>query len=194
MEINKLKTNKGNIINEVLLIKPDIFSDERGYFYESWNLNTFNEKICERNFYQDNHSKSIKGVLRGIHYQINPYPQGKLVRCVRGKIFDLAIDLRKKSKTYREWISFELSDENKNLLWIPEGFGHAFLTLSDFAEVQYKVTKIWNNKYEKSLLWNDPNLDIKWPLDKLENKKPIVSQKDCVGLNIIEAEKLGYIF
>ena len=191
MQTINLKTNKGNSIEEVILIKPEIFSDTRGFFYESWNLNSFNEIIGKTNFCQDNHSNSKKGVLRGIHYQLNPSPQGKLVRCTRGEIYDVAVDLRKNSKTYKEWIGIKLNELNKYLFWIPEGFGHGFLTLSDVAEVQYKVTNQWNKLYEKSLLWNDEELDIDWPLNKIN---PILSGKDLKGITIKEAENLGFIF
>ena len=191
MQTINLKTNKGNYIEEVILIKPEIFSDKRGFFYESWNSNSFNQIIGETNFCQDNHSNSTKGVLRGIHYQLNPNPQGKLVRCTRGEIYDVAVDLRKNSKTYKEWIGIKLNEVNKFLFWIPEGFGHGFLTLSDIAEVQYKVTNQWNKLYEKSLLWNDEELDIDWPLN---NINPILSLKDLKGIKIKEAENLGFIF
>ena len=191
MQTIKLKTNKGNSIEEVKLIKPDIFSDERGFFYESWNLNFFSKLIGKTNFCQDNHSNSKKGVLRGIHYQISPYPQGKLIRCTKGEIYDVAVDLRKKSKTYKEWIGVKLNEKNKLLFWIPEGFGHGFLSLGEMAEVQYKVTRQWNKLYEKSLLWNDRDLNIDWPLNKIN---PILSSKDLKGITIKEAENLGFTF
>lgn len=191
MQTINLKTNKGNSINEVILIKPDIFSDKRGFFYESWNLNSFKKIIGKTNFCQDNHSNSIKGVLRGIHYQLNPTAQGKLVRCTKGEIYDVAVDLRKRSNTYKEWIGVKLNELNKDLFWIPEGFGHGFLTLSDIAEVQYKVTKPWNKLSEKSLLWNDSDLKIDWPLNKIS---PIISQKDSLGITIKEAENMDFVF
>ena len=181
-------------MNGVLLIKPDIYEDQRGFFYESWNKFSFDQKVGLTNFCQDNHSKSSKGVLRGIHYQCAPYAQGKLVRCTKGNIFDVAVDLRKSSNTYKEWLSIELNNNNKYLLWIPEGFGHGFLTLTNNAEVQYKVTKKWDPKFEKSILWNDPDLNIDWPLSKLEDLLPIISQKDSIGLLLKEAEKLDFIF
>ena len=132
--------------------------------------------------------------MRGIHYQLSPYAQGKLVRCTKGKIFDIAIDLRKESNTFKEWIGVELNDLNKYLLWIPEGFGHGFLTLCQDTEVQYKVTKKWNKEFEKSLLWNDPDIDINWPLSQLNKKIPKTSIKDSQALTIKEAEELGFIF
>ena len=191
MQTINLKTNKGNSINEVILIKPDIFSDKRGFFYESWNSNSFKKIIGKTNFCQDNHSNSIKGVLRGIHYQLNPAAQGKLVRCTKGEIYDVAVDLRKRSNTYKEWIGVKLNELNKDLFWIPEGFGHGFLTLSDIAEVQYKVTKPWDKLSEKSLLWNDSDLNIDWPLNKIS---PIISKKDALGITIKEAENMDFVF
>ena len=191
MKTINLETNKGNYINEVILIKPDIFSDKRGFFYESWNSNSFKKIIGKTNFCQDNHSNSIKGVLRGIHYQLNPTAQGKLVRCTKGEIYDVAVDLRKSSNTYKEWIGVKLNELNKDLFWIPEGFGHGFLTLSDIAEVQYKVTKPWDKLSEKSLLWNDSDLNIDWPLNKIT---PIISKKDALGITIKEAENMDFVF
>lgn len=194
MQKIKLKTNKKNLLDDVILIKPEIFSDRRGFFYESWNSVNFNEKITVTNFCQDNHSHSLKGVLRGIHYQLNPFAQGKLIRCTRGEIYDVAIDLRKNSITYKEWVGIELSEANKYLLWIPEGFGHGFLTLSSSADVQYKVTKKWDKDSEKSILWNDSELKIDWPINKLDKYKPLISEKDSKALTIKQAEKLNFIF
>ena len=188
-----LKTNKNNLLDGVALIKPEIFSDQRGFFYESWNSVNFNETIARKNFCQDNHSQSLRGVLRGIHYQLNPFAQGKLIRCTKGMIFDVAIDLRKNSPTYKEWISVLLNETNKYLLWIPEGFGHGFLTLSKVADVQYKVTQRWDKESEKSILWNDPDLKIDWPLNEIDNK-PLISEKDNAGLTFKQAEKFDFIF
>ena len=193
MQTINLKTSNNNLLDGVFLIKPEIFSDNRGFFYESWNEDKFNEKISLKNFCQDNHSQSSNGVLRGIHYQVNPFAQGKLIRCTKGRIFDIAIDLRKDSPTYKEWASIELNETNKYLLWIPEGFGHGFLTLSKVADVQYKVTKKWNKESEKTILWNDPDLRIDWPL-KLLIDEPLISKKDSAGLTIKQAEKLNFVF
>ncbi len=193
MLIQQLKTNEGNYLEGVLLITPKVFEDKRGFFYESFNKTTFS-KITNTDFLQDNHSKSFKGVLRGLHYQLNPYAQGKLVRCTSGNIFDVAVDLRINSKTYKEWVGIELNQINKLILWIPEGFAHGFLTLSDIAEVQYKTTENWFKEQEKSIIWNDPNLKIKWPTHKLNGLSPILSKKDLSAARINEAEKLGYIF
>ena len=194
MQKFKLKTNKNNILDAVLLLSPKVFSDSRGFFYESWNSIFFNEEVGLTDFCQDNHSYSSKGVIRGIHYQINPSAQGKLIRCTRGNIYDVAVDLRKDSPTFKEWVGIELNEKNKYLLWIPEGFGHGFLTLSRVADVQYKVTKKWDKDREKSILWNDPDLNIDWPLDKLIHDKPLISKKDSNGLTIKQAEKLNFIF
>ena len=193
MQKINLKTNKNNSLDDVFLIKPEIFSDNRGYFYESWNQDKFNKKISSKNFFQDNHSHSFNGVLRGIHYQLNPFAQGKLIRCTRGRIFDVAVDLRKDSATYKEWVGIELNETNKFLLWIPEGFGHGFLTISREADVQYKVTEKWNKESEKSILWNDPDLSIDWPL-KLLVDELLISKKDSAGLTIKQAEKLNFVF
>ena len=188
-----LKTNKNNLLDGIALIKPVIFSDQRGFFYESWNSVNFNEKIARKNFCQDNHSHSLRGVLRGIHYQLNPFAQGKLIRCTKGVIYDVAIDLRKNSPTYKEWAGVELNETNKYSLWIPEGFGHGFLTLSKVADVQYKVTKRWDKESEKSILWNDPDLKIDWPLNEIDNE-PLISEKDSAGLTIKQAEKFDFVF
>ena len=188
-----LTSNKGKTIEGVLLITPNIFEDERGFFYESWNKKDFSI-ITNTNFLQDNHSKSFKGVLRGLHYQLNPYAQGKLVRCTLGKIFDVAVDLRINSKTYKQWVGVELNAINKFQLWIPKGFAHGFLTLSDIAEVQYKTTENWFSEYEKSIIWDDPNLRIEWPTNKLGGLKPILSEKDLDAPTITNAEKLGFVF
>ena len=193
MEKKKIKSNKGNYLDGVLLITPKVFEDERGFFYESWNTKNFNE-ISETNFLQDNHSRSFKGVLRGLHYQLKPYAQGKLVRCTSGRIFDVAVDLRSNSNTYKEWVGTELNAINKLQLWIPKGFAHGFLTLSDIAEVQYKTTENWFKEFEKTIIWNDPNLKIQWPIDELNGLKPKLSNKDLNATTIMVAESSGIIF
>tara|TARA_Y100001968_G_scaffold261630_1_gene249546 strand:- start:734 stop:1306 length:573 start_codon:yes stop_codon:yes gene_type:complete len=167
-----------------LLLRPKLMSDSRGFFYESWNQKIFNELLLKNNqkpveFIQDNHSKSIRGVLRGLHYQLEPNPQGKLVRCIYGKIFDVAVDIRQKSNTFKQWIGVTLSSENHSQLWIPKGFAHGFLTISETAEVVYKVTDSWNKKAERSLKWNDKDLNIDWP--RLTSGKPLISEKDEQG-------------
>jgi len=152
-------------ISDVKLIEPQVFEDERGFFYESFNQQKFNEAIGENiTFVQDNHSKSSKGVLRGLHYQEVPFAQGKLVRVVIGEVFDVAVDIRKDSPTYGKWVSEILSAKNKKQLWIPEGFAHGFLTLSDHAEFLYKTTCTYNKQHEKTIHWKRNDFDIKWPL------------------------------
>ena len=171
-------------IPDVLVIEPRVFEDERGFFYESFNERVFQEKadVVER-FVQDNHSRSAKNVLRGLHYQIKQ-PQGKLVRVVAGEIFDVAVDLRSSSKYFGQWIGVHLSAKNKQQLWIPAGFAHGFLVVSEYAEVLYKTTDYYAPEYERSLLWSDPDLAIAWPLEV----EPIVSAKDRAGKLVKEAE------
>ena len=151
-------------IHHEKLIEPDVFEDERGFFYESFNQQNFNEAIGQKiTFVQDNHSKSKKGVLRGLHYQEEPFAQGKLVRVVSGEVFDVAVDIRKDSRTFGQWVSQVLSADNKKQLWIPEGFAHGFLTLSNEAEFLYKTTNFYSKMHEKVLSWNDCSLKITWP-------------------------------
>lgn len=151
-------------ILDVLLIEPEIFSDDRGFFFESFNQKNFEKVIGQKiNFVQDNHSKSIKGVLRGLHYQLPPKAQGKLVRVTQGEVFDVVVDLRQSSVTFGKWVGEILSAENKKQIWIPEGFAHGFLTLSDTAEFLYKTTNFYSLQHEHSINWNDPNVGINWP-------------------------------
>jgi len=158
----------------VVLIKPVIFADDRGFFMETYKYSDFAKNGIKENFVQDNHSKSIKNVLRGIHFQLNPKAQGKLVRCTKGKIFDVAVDLRKNSPTFKQWLGVELSEENKYMLYIPAGFGHAFLTLSEEAEVIYKTTEEYSKEHDSGIRWNDPEINITWGI-----KDPILSEKDA---------------
>ena len=179
MKIQSLKNEQGVEFEGLLLITPDKYKDQRGFFYESWNKKIFDKQTNSKtNFVQDNHSSSSKGVLRGLHYQINPSPQGKLVRCVFGEIFDVAVDLRKKSKTFANWVGVNLSAENMQQFWIPEGFAHGFLTMSDNAEVLYKTTDFWEKDCEKSIKWDDETLSINWPLEKINLEFPLLSKKD----------------
>ena len=172
MKITPLK------IPDVKLIEPDIFEDERGFFYESFNQKKFNEAMGQQiTFVQDNQSKSKKGVLRGLHYQEEPHAQGKLVRVILGEVFDVVVDIRRDSSTFGQWIGETLTGTNKKQLWIPEGFAHGFLTISNQAEVLYKTTMFYSKEHEKNILWNDPTLNIKWPNDHL----PILSSKDADG-------------
>ena len=170
-------------IPEVVLIEPRVFGDGRGFFYESWNRRSLAEQGLDIDFVQDNHSRSQKGVLRGLHYQIQ-HPQGKLVRAVVGAVFDVAVDLRRSSPTFGQWVGFELSAENKRMAWIPPGFAHGFYVLSEVAEFLYKTTDYWYPEHERTLAWNDPTLAIDWPLDG----EPLVSEKDAIGALLQQAE------
>lgn len=165
-------------IPDVVLIEPKLFGDERGYFFESFNHAQFNQAIgYEVRFVQDNHSKSQKGVLRGLHYQLPPKAQGKLVRVIQGEVFDVAVDIRKDSSTFGKWVGEILSADNKHQLWIPEGFAHGFITLSETAEFLYKTTDYYAPEYERCIAWNDPDIGINWPL----NQPPVLSGKDQQG-------------
>ena len=172
-------------IPDVKVIEPTVFEDERGFFFESFNHKKFEEAIGRSvTFVQDNHSKSSKGVLRGLHYQLAPHAQGKLVRVVQGEVFDVAVDIRKSSQTYGQWVAETLSAENKKQLWIPEGFAHGFLTLSETAEFLYKTTDYYAQQYERSIVWNDVSLSIEWP----SNINPLVSEKDSTATTFTKAE------
>lgn len=160
---------------EVKIIEPTVFEDERGFFFESYNQQKFNDLVgVDVNFVQDNHSKSSKGVLRGLHYQLSPMTQGKLVRVVQGAVYDVAVDLRRSSPNFGKWIGVKLSCENKKQLWIPEGFGHGFITLSDTAEFLYKTTNYYSPEHERSIRWDDEEIGIRWPLEVA----PVLSEKD----------------
>jgi len=178
IKVENLFSSSSELIQGLKLISPDVFYDQRGFFLESWNQKIFNTKIypCIE-FFQDNHSRSSKGTLRGLHYQLPPSEQGKLVRCIHGEIFDVAVDLRRSSNTFGQWASVYLSAENFKQLFIPAGFAHGFLTLSDTAEVLYKATNFWNKDAERSIIWNDPFLKIDWPL----NIEIQFSNKDAVA-------------
>lgn len=171
-------------IPDVLIIEPKVFGDERGFFYESFNAAAFEAATgLKRQFVQDNHSKSQRGVLRGLHYQIQQ-PQGKLVRVVAGEVFDVAVDLRKSSPSFGRWVGTHLSAQNQHQLWIPEGFAHGFVVLSETAEFLYKTTDYYAPEHERSLLWNDPELGIEWPFDEA----PQLSAKDQAGKLLRDAE------
>lgn len=181
MNSKSLISNKGKKIQGIYLIRPNLIKDNRGFFMESWNQDVFNHTLrLEVKFLQDNHSQSHKNVLRGLHFQNSPFEQGKLVRCVSGKIYDVAVDIRKDSKSFGEWTSTILDDTFHNQLWIPKGFAHGFLTLSQTATVLYKATNYYNKDSERTILWNDKFLDISWPL---VDGEPIVSNKDRKGLD-----------
>ena len=168
-------------IHDVKIIEPTVFVDERGSFFESYNHKKFEEAVGrDVTFVQDNHSKSTKGVLRGLHYQQEPHAQGKLVRVVRGEVFDVAVDIRKSSPTFGQWVSEILTAENKKQLWIPEGFAHGFLTLSEMAEFLYKTTDYYAKDLERVIRWDDEALNIKWPL----SDAPIISCRDLEAHSI----------
>ena len=171
-------------IPDVVLIEPNVFGDDRGFFFESFNQAKF-EAIIGRpvKFVQDNHSRSVKNVLRGLHYQIQQ-PQGKLVRVVQGEVFDVAVDIRKSSPTFGQWVGEILSAENKRQLWVPEGFAHGFVVLSDTAEFLYKTTDYWAPEFECSIAWNDPAIGIQWPIQG----QPALSAKDQQAKLLVQAE------
>jgi dTDP-4-dehydrorhamnose 3,5-epimerase len=172
-------------LTDVLIIEPKVYGDDRGFFYESFNAQQFAEQTgITAQFVQDNHSKSARNVLRGLHYQIQQ-SQGKLVRVVSGEVFDVAVDLRKHSPTFGQWLGIVLSAENKRQLWIPEGFAHGFMVTSESAEFLYKTTDYYAPEYERSILWNDPAIGIDWPL---HGEEPLLSNKDKVGKLLSEAE------
>lgn len=172
-------------IPDVLLLEPRVFGDERGFFYESFNQAAFNKATgLNPGFVQDNHSKSAKNVLRGLHYQVPPKAQGKLVRVVAGEVFDVALDIRKDSPTFGRWVGECLSESNKRQLWIPPGFAHGFLVLSESAEFLYKTTDYYAPECERSILWNDPKLAIDWPLDGV----PLLSMKDAQARPLADSE------
>ncbi len=170
MEIIKTK------IPDLVIIKPSVFKDDRGYFFESYNKGKFMAQGIDRNFVQDNESKSVKGVLRGLHFQRPPYAQGKLVRVMKGAVLDVAVDLRRSSPTYGQWASIELNEDNKFMYWIPPGFAHGFVTMEENTVFFYKCTNVYNKESEGSLRWNDPDLNIDWGIST-----PILSDKDKVS-------------
>lgn len=172
-------------IPDVLIIEPKVFGDDRGFFYESFNKNSFEQLTgVETDFVQDNHSKSSKGVLRGLHYQIKQ-PQGKLVRVISGEVVDIAVDIRKSSTTFGQWVAVNLSAENKRQLWVPPGFAHGFVVLSNTAEFLYKTTDYYAPEYERCIKWDDEQLSIDWQY----NGAPLVSEKDAQGLSFVDADK-----
>jgi dTDP-4-dehydrorhamnose 3,5-epimerase len=183
MKAEPLSTTTGQRVEGPLLITPVVYGDARGFFFESWNerrwcdlLSTHGQEA--HTFVQDNHSRSSQGVLRGLHWQVPPHPQGKLMRCVVGEIFDVAVDLRRCSPTFGEWVGTRLSAENRHQLWVPVGFAHGFLTLSEDTEVLYKTTNFWSRDCERSLRWNDPALSIAWPSETASTSSTQLSKKD----------------
>lgn len=177
--MNIIKTD----IPDILILEPKVFGDDRGFFYESWNRKTLATLGIHADFVQDNHSRSARNVLRGLHYQINQ-PQGKLVRVTLGEVFDVAVDLRRSSPTFGKWVGFTLSSANKRMAWIPPGFAHGFCVTSDFAEFLYKTTDYYAPEHERTLLWNDPMLAIPWPL----SVSPLLAKKDAAGVSWPQCE------
>ena len=171
-------------IPDVILFEPRVFGDDRGFFFESFNQRQFDDAVGkETHFVQDNHSRSVRNVLRGLHYQIHQ-PQGKLVRVVQGEVFDVAVDIRRNSPTFGNWVGEILSSDNKRQLWIPEGFAHGFVTLTNTAEFLYKTTDYWAPAFERCIRWDDPRIRITWPIDS----SPVVSGKDAAGISFVDAE------
>jgi dTDP-4-dehydrorhamnose 3,5-epimerase len=168
----------------VVVIEPDVFTDTRGFFFESFNVRDFGEQVqAGVAFVQDNHSRSARGVLRGLHYQIE-HPQGKLVRVVEGEVFDVAVDMRKSSPHFGRWAGVKLSADNRRQVWIPPGFAHGFVVLSEFAQSLYKTTDYWHPEHARSVAWNDPDIGIRWPIDF----EPVLSAKDAGGASLADAD------
>lgn len=178
--MNVIKTD----IPDVLIFEPRVFGDDRGFFFESFNQRVFEQAVGRQvNFMQDNHSSSSKGVLRGLHYQLAPSAQAKLVRCLSGSIYDVAVDIREGSSTFGQWVGIELSAENKKQIWIPEGFAHGFIALEDGTEILYKTNNYYSKENERAIRWDDSQLAIKWPIDPL-----IISEKDNQACSLNEAQ------
>ena len=204
MPAEALTTQTGARVDGPLLITPQVFGDDRGFFYESWNERRFQADLIAAGvaepdaqavvFRQDNHSRSSRGVLRGLHFQLPPEPQGKLVRCSVGSIFDVAVDLRRGSPSYGQWVGATLSAENHQQLWVPVGFAHGFLTLSDVAEVQYKASGFWNRDCERSLRWDDPAIAIQWPLQQAGVTAPLLAAKDAEAPDLQALLAAGEVF
>ena len=178
-------------IPDVKIVEPKVFGDERGFFMETYRMDEFNQQCSERVFVQDNHSKSTQGILRGLHYQLTQ-TQGKLVRVVSGEVYDVAVDMRESSSTFGQWVGYELSAENKKLLWVPPGFAHGFYVMSESAEFVYKCTDYYAPEHERSVLWNDAELGIDWPLiseNGDDNTAPTLSEKDADAPTFADTEK-----
>uniref|UniRef100_UPI00404A07D7 dTDP-4-dehydrorhamnose 3,5-epimerase n=1 Tax=Cyanobium sp. TaxID=2164130 RepID=UPI00404A07D7 len=198
MQAEALRTSAGILLagdrHQVpLLLTPRVFGDDRGFFFESWNQRSFATALglpLEQApaFVQDNHSRSSRGVLRGLHYQLPPHPQGKLVRCIVGDIFDVAVDIRRSSPTFGQWMGAVVSAENQQQLWVPEGFAHGFLTLSVQAEVLYKTTDFWDQECERAIRWDDPQVAIAWPMDSLGGIEPLLAGKDAAAPGLADAQ------
>ena len=179
--MQKIKTE----LPDCFILEPEVHGDERGFFLETWNKRTFDDLGLTMPFVQDNHSRSARGVLRGIHYQV-VHPQGKLVRVTRGAVYDIAVDLRKQSPTFGKWTGVELSEENRRIFWVPPGFGHGFYVTSETADVQYKCTEYYMPGNDRSIRWNDPEIGIAWPLTSRD--EPMLSNKDAAAKMLKDAE------
>jgi dTDP-4-dehydrorhamnose 3,5-epimerase len=195
-----LHSPQGQSLAGPLLLTPRVFGDARGFFFESWNQRLFAELLeadgqpAEAAFVQDNHSRSSQGVLRGLHYQLEPHAQGKLVRCVAGEMFDVAVDLRRDSATFGQWCGARLSAANQQQMWVPAGFAHGFLSLTDPVEVLYKTTDFWTPTCERALRWDDPELAIAWPLELLPEACPQLAAKDAEAPSFAAAVASGAMF
>ncbi len=195
MKIETVKSSNNLLIDGPLILIPEKFSDKRGYFYESWNSNTFNKSINRKiSFVQDNHSKSIFGVLRGLHFQNKLNAQAKLIRVISGNIIDIIVDIRTNSSTFKEWASIKINKKNRKQIWIPEGFAHGFITTSKNAEVNYKANNYWNKEGERTILWNDKDLNIDWNLNNLKLERPILSDKDLIAKSLAYLENKSELF
>jgi len=172
-------------LSGVKIIEPTVFGDERGFFFETWNKRTYEEAGIHASFVQDNHSRSARGVLRGLHYQVKQ-PQGKLMRVVAGRVYDVAVDVRRSSPEFGRWVAVELSADNKRMLWVPPGYAHGFLSLEDGSEFVYKCTDFYAPEHERTVLWRDPDIGIDWPLDGIG--QPLVAAKDAAGELLAAAE------
>lgn len=194
MKAEQLQTRTGISVAGPLLITPRMFGDERGFFFESWNQRTFTDVLEAHGqkvppaFVQDNHSRSSHAVLRGLHYQLPPHPQAKLVRCVMGEIFDVAVDIRRGSSTFGHWVGATISATNRQQLWVPAGFAHGFLTLSEHAEVLYKTTEFWSRDCERCIRWDDDELAIAWP----RSAAPILSDKDAGAPSLADLSAIDF--
>ena len=194
MKTDFLRDESSNLFSGPIIFSPKIFLDDRGYFFETWNKKIFSSLVnLKVDFVQDNESYSEEGTLRGLHYQINPYPQGKLIRVIKGEIYDVIVDLRKESKTFAKWAGIKINSDIKNQLWIPNGFAHGFLTLSKEAIVGYKVTNFWVKDFERTLYWKDPDINIVWPINE-KNFIPKLSAKDNQGNIFKELFEKGELF
>jgi dTDP-4-dehydrorhamnose 3,5-epimerase len=195
MQAEPLTSAKGQCLSGPLLLKPQRFGDDRGWLFESWNQRRFDAAVGERvAFVQDNHSRSSQGVLRGLHYQLPAAPQAKLVRASVGRILDVVVDLRASSASFGQWAGVELSADNQQQLWVPEGFAHGFLTLSAVAEVQYKTRGYWSREQERAIRWDDPALAIRWPLEALGSAAVSLSEKDAKAPTLADAQAAGEVF